>query len=73
MGQYFEIGDIVRTKKAHPCGGDLWEITRIGADMKIKCRTCGRIVMLDREKFIKRLKQVVKQANNSTCRLYNDV
>ena len=63
MGQHFSIGDIVRTKKAHPCGNDLWEIIRVGADMKMRCRQCGRIVMLDREKFIKRVKQTVKQAD----------
>lgn len=66
MGQHFELGDIVRTKKAHPCGNDLWEIVRVGADMKIRCRQCGRVVMLDREKFIKRVKQTVKDTNNPT-------
>lgn len=64
MAQHYEIGDVVRTKKAHPCGGDLWEIVRVGADMKIKCCQCGHIVMLDREKFTKRVKQTVKRANN---------
>jgi hypothetical protein len=53
------IGDIVKTKKKHPCGSDLWEVTRIGADFKIKCMECGRIVMLDREKFMKRIKKIV--------------
>ena len=24
----YNIGDIVRTKKPHPCGSKLWEITR---------------------------------------------
>lgn len=64
MAQQYSIGDIVRTKKAHPCGGNLWEVTRVGADMKIRCCQCGRIVMLDREKFTKRVKQIAKQANN---------
>ena len=65
MAQQYSIGDIVRTKKAHPCGNDLWEIIRVGADMKIRCRQCGRIVMLDREKFTKRVKQTVKRADTS--------
>jgi hypothetical protein len=64
MAQHYSIGDIVRTRKAHPCGGDLWEVTRVGADMKMRCCQCGRIVMLDREKFIKRVKQTIKQADN---------
>jgi hypothetical protein len=63
MAQRYSIGDIVRTKKTHPCGGDLWEVIRVGADMKIRCCQCGRIVMLDREKFMKRVKQTVKRAD----------
>ena len=42
----FNEGDIVTTKKKHPCGGDKWLITRTGADYKIKCLTCGHTVML---------------------------
>ncbi len=58
------MGDIVQTKKKHPCGNDLWEITRIGADIKIKCTQCGRVVMLDREKFFKSAKKMVSQSAN---------
>lgn len=36
----YNIGDIVRTKKQHPCGSKLWEITRIGVDFKLKCQGC---------------------------------
>ena len=43
-----QLGDIVRMKKPHPCGGTDWEITRVGADVKLKCLTCGRVVMLER-------------------------
>ena len=53
------VGDIVRMKKKHPCGGDTWEITYVGADIKMKCETCGRIVMLDRPTFDKRVKKVL--------------
>ena len=31
-------GDVVRMKKPHPCGSDLWEVTRTGMDIGIKCR-----------------------------------
>lgn len=41
-----KLGDIIETKKPHPCGGRRWEIVRVGADFKIKCLTCGRVVML---------------------------
>ena len=50
------IGDIVKMKKKHPCGGDRWEVTRIGADIKATCLTCGRTIMLDRAEFEKRIK-----------------
>ena len=46
-------------KKQHPCGENKWEITRIGADIKIKCLKCGRSIMLPRIDFNKKLKSVV--------------
>ena len=46
----YNIGSIVRTKKQHPCGSKLWEITRIGVDFKLKCLGCGHVITLDREK-----------------------
>ena len=42
----FALGTIVTTKKNHPCGGNTWEIVRVGADYKIRCLQCGRVVML---------------------------
>ena len=44
----YNIGDIVRTKKTHPCGSKLWEITRVGVDFKLKCLGCGHVVVLER-------------------------
>ena len=55
-----EVGDIVVMKKPHPCGGNLWEVVRTGADVKIKCVKCGRVVMLDLLTFGKSLKKVVR-------------
>lgn len=49
----FDIGDIVRTKKQHPCGSRLWELTRVGVDFKMKCQGCGHVVVLNREKALK--------------------
>ena len=60
----FEIGDEVVTKKKHPCGGDRWEIIRTGADVKIRCLTCGRIVMLGLADFRKRVKKVIGKAHD---------
>ena len=45
----YQIGDIVRTKKVHPCGSKLWEITRIGVDFKLKCLGCGRVITVERQ------------------------
>ena len=42
------LGDVIQTRKAHPCGSDRWQVIRIGADIKIKCLGCGRVVMMER-------------------------
>ncbi len=55
------IGDVVMTRKQHPCGANEWTVIRIGADIKIRCSGCGRIVMMDRETFLKRRKKVLVQ------------
>lgn len=56
----YALGDIIETKKPHPCGSSQWEIVRTGADYKIKCQGCGRIVMLEYGDFVRRVKKVVK-------------
>lgn len=56
------LGDIIQTKKKHPCGDDKWIITRVGADVKIKCQKCGRLIMLERSEFEKRYKKTVQHA-----------
>ena len=55
-----ELGTIVTMKKGHPCGANEWEIVRIGADMKLKCRNCSRIVMMPRTDFNKKVKKVIE-------------
>ena len=51
------LGDLIHTRKKHPCGSDRWVVIRVGADIKIKCKGCGRIVMLERPEFEKRMKK----------------
>lgn len=53
----YNIGDIIESKKQHPCGTKLWEITRVGVDFKFKCCNCGHIIMLPREKALKMIKK----------------
>lgn len=49
MNQYkYEVGDIVRLKKPHPCGSSEWEILRVGADFRLKCAGCGHQIMIPR-------------------------
>ena len=45
----YNIGTVVTLKKGHPCGTNEWEIIRTGADFKLKCKGCGRIVMVPRK------------------------
>lgn len=53
------LGDTVRLKKVHPCGGYEWRVFRLGADIGIKCLTCGRRVLLERSVFERRVREIV--------------
>ena len=57
----YEIGTKVVMKKPHPCGTNLWEITRVGADIKIKCINCGRQIMLPRLEFNRKIKKIIEE------------
>lgn len=57
MNEY-KVGDIVETKKQHPCGSKTWEITRVGVDFKLKCTNCGHVIMVEREKAHKMIKRI---------------
>ncbi len=53
-----QLGDRVQLRKKHPCGGDVWTVVRVGADIGLLCDTCGRRVLLERHVLRKRVKQV---------------
>ncbi|MCY4082065.1 MAG: DUF951 domain-containing protein [Caldilineaceae bacterium] len=55
-------GDLVQMRKPHPCGGDRWEIVRVGADIGLLCETCGRRVLLPRRKFARGVKRFVRRS-----------
>jgi len=57
-----ELEDVVRLRKQHPCGGYEWRVVRLGADIGLKCTTCGRRVLLPRSEFERRLKAVISRA-----------
>ena len=59
------VGDLVKMRKAHPCGNDVWRITYVGADIKMRCEKCQRIVMLERPVFEKRVRKLLESAEES--------
>ena len=59
MDKEYKMGSIVKMKKDHPCGTNLFEITRLGADIKIKCINCGHSIMIPRIEFNKKLKRII--------------
>ena len=56
-----KTGTVIETKKPHPCGGAKWEIVRTGADIKMKCLTCGRAVLLLPDELKKRVRRIFKE------------
>ena len=58
----FEVGDIVKLKKQHPCGSSEWEIMRVGADFRLKCMGCGHMIMVPR-KLVKKNARGLKGAD----------
>lgn len=56
----YVLGSKVIMKKGHPCGENLWEVIRLGVDIKLKCCNCGRTIMIDRIEFERKLKKVVE-------------
>ena len=57
----YNLGDHVIMKKQHPCGSNEWEITRLGADIKIRCINCNRSIFIPRIDFNKKLKKVISK------------
>ncbi len=51
-----QLNDHLRLRKQHPCGSYEWTVTRLGADIGLDCKGCGRHVMLTRRELAKRLK-----------------
>ena len=61
----YEVGDIVRLKKQHPCGSSEWEILRVGADFRLKCTGCGHQIMIARKLVEKKYKRNSKKSLKS--------
>ncbi|MDF2568282.1 MAG: hypothetical protein K0R90_1738 [Oscillospiraceae bacterium] len=53
-----KVGDVLQMKKNHPCGENMFDVLRIGMDFKIRCKKCGREVMVPRKKIEKNIKKI---------------
>jgi hypothetical protein len=49
------LGDVVRLRRAHPCGGRTWLVDRIGADIGLRCEVCARRVLVERRALERRI------------------
>lgn len=59
-----ELGDVVKMKKKHPCGSDLFTVTRVGMDFKLRCCGCSHEVMLPRSAAMKNIKRIERKIDN---------
>ncbi|MBL7209550.1 MAG: DUF951 domain-containing protein [Dehalococcoidia bacterium] len=70
-----KLGDVVRLRKQHPCGGAEWQVVRLGGHIGIRCLTCQREVFLERGIFERRVRALVSRdelANASDDSLAGD-
>ena len=66
MYDEIHLRDVVRMRKPHPCGNYEWDVVRLGADIGIRCRACGRRVLMPRSQFTRRVKALVRRGEQST-------
>jgi hypothetical protein len=57
------LGDVVRLRRSHPCGGDTWLVDRLGADIGLRCHTCGRHVLIERSTLERRFAAFVQRGD----------
>ena len=62
-----KLGDVVRLKKAHPCGTNEWEITKLGMDIGLRCVGCDRKVRLERYEFDRRFRGFIRRADDAAA------
>ena len=61
MADRFDVGDIIKMKKPHPCGSSEWEVLRTGADFRLKCMGCGHQIMVSRKLVEKNTRRITKK------------
>ena len=57
------LGDVLRLRRRHPCGGDAWLVDRLGADIGLRCQGCGRHVLVERRTVERRLVEFVRRGD----------
>ncbi|MBR2498688.1 MAG: DUF951 domain-containing protein [Clostridia bacterium] len=60
----YEVGGVIVAKKAHACGGEEWQVLRTGADVKLKCLKCGRVVFASVDETKKMTKKYIGSDKN---------
>ena len=60
-----QVGDVIMTKKPHPCGANRFDVLRVGMDFKIRCQKCGHEIMLPRVKIEKNIKKILRSGKSS--------
>ncbi len=60
-----EVDDVVRLRKKHPCGGDEWQVVKLGVDIRIKCLKCQKLVLLERGALERRMKTLVSKSQSA--------
>ena len=63
MEKNYNIGSLLVLKKGHPCGENLWEVVKLGADIRLKCTKCGRLVIIPRIELNKKIKKIIEREN----------
>lgn len=72
MPMDLRVGDLVETKKNHPCGGNTFEVLRVGMDFRIRCTTCDKQLWIERPKFEKRVRKVTRMESESDSASNNE-
>ena len=61
MEKNYNIGSLLVLKKGHPCGENLWEVVKLGADIRLKCTKCGRLIIIPRIDLNKKIKKIIER------------
>lgn len=61
MEKNYNIGSLLVLKKGHPCGENLWEVVKLGADIRLKCTKCGRLIIIPRIELNKKIKKIIER------------